>query len=185
MHSPFRANDETASYVACCFYRNQQLISALSCSLTLTSLTTVKMPPKGLRMPVNTLKGTWMRVLDTDRLRRSSQVLSVIGDRICIFGGEVQPRQPVDDKVDVLSLKPSKSTVAPSQHGPQANPIQTHQIYRPSHFLQHQVHVWEAPLPLPMAKCTSSPVVAARTWRPSKRRGLCGNLIRATRHGPV
>lgn len=63
------------------------------------------MPPKFAR-PISTLKGTWTRLLDTERLRRSSQVLSVIDDKICIFGGEVQPRQPVDDQIDVLSTKP-------------------------------------------------------------------------------
>lgn len=55
-------------------------------------------------MPINTLKGNWQRLIKTDRLKRSSQVLSVVNSHVCIFGGEVQPRQPVDDKVDVLSL---------------------------------------------------------------------------------
>ncbi|KAH7390836.1 kelch repeat protein-like protein [Phaeosphaeria sp. MPI-PUGE-AT-0046c] len=62
------------------------------------------MPPKFAR-PISTLKGTWIRLLDTERLRRSSQVLSVIDDKICIFGGEVLPRQPVDDQIDVLSTQ--------------------------------------------------------------------------------
>ncbi|KAF2030527.1 kelch repeat protein-like protein [Setomelanomma holmii] len=57
-------------------------------------------------MPIHFLKGTWTRLLDTERLKRSSQVLSVIDQTVCIFGGEVQPRQPVDNKVDVFSLKP-------------------------------------------------------------------------------
>jgi hypothetical protein len=59
-----------------------------------------------IRKPISTLTGTWMRLLDTERLRRSSQVLSVIDETVYIFGGEVQPRQPVDDKVDVFSLQP-------------------------------------------------------------------------------
>lgn len=57
-------------------------------------------------MPVSTLTGTWTRLIASERLRRSSQALSVIGQHIYVFGGEVQPRQPVDDKVDVLSLAP-------------------------------------------------------------------------------
>ncbi|KAL6711099.1 hypothetical protein ACN47E_006974 [Coniothyrium glycines] len=56
--------------------------------------------------PISTLKGTWTRLLDTERLRRSSQVLSVVDHHVLIFGGEVKPREPVDSKVDVLSLKP-------------------------------------------------------------------------------
>ncbi|KAL5119728.1 hypothetical protein ACEQ8H_002334 [Pleosporales sp. CAS-2024a] len=68
------------------------------------------MPPRGLK-PINMLKGTWKRVLETDRLARSSHVLSVIDDTVCIFGGEVQPRQPVDNQVDILSLKPEAPIV--------------------------------------------------------------------------
>jgi hypothetical protein len=54
--------------------------------------------------PVWSLNGKWARLHDAERLRRSSQVLSVVGNTAYIFGGEVQPRQPVDDKVDVLPL---------------------------------------------------------------------------------
>jgi hypothetical protein len=61
-------------------------------------------------MPVNTLKGEWRRLIKNDRLKRSSQVVSVVNDQVCIFGGEVQPRQPVDDKVDILSINAGKST---------------------------------------------------------------------------
>ncbi|KAF2853426.1 kelch repeat protein-like protein [Plenodomus tracheiphilus IPT5] len=62
-------------------------------------------------LPINTLKGTWIRLLDTERLRRSSQVLSVVGQTVCVFGGEVKPREPVDDKVDVFSLEPDTTTL--------------------------------------------------------------------------
>lgn len=58
--------------------------------------------------PISTLKGTWTRLLDTERLRRSSQVLSIIDGNVCIFGGEIKPREPLDDKVDVVSLKPGE-----------------------------------------------------------------------------
>ncbi|KAF2475906.1 galactose oxidase [Lindgomyces ingoldianus] len=57
-------------------------------------------------MPVSQLTATWSRLLVSDRLRRSSQVLSVVNQTVCIFGGEVLPRQPVDDQVDVFSLTP-------------------------------------------------------------------------------
>lgn len=56
--------------------------------------------------PINKLKGSWIRLVDDERLRRSSHVLSVVNDQVCIFGGEVKPREPLDDKVDVFSLKP-------------------------------------------------------------------------------
>ncbi|KAF1943491.1 galactose oxidase [Clathrospora elynae] len=56
-------------------------------------------------MPISTLKGSWTCLLDDERLRRSSHVLSVIDQTVCIFGGEVKPREPIDDQVDVFSLK--------------------------------------------------------------------------------
>jgi hypothetical protein len=59
-------------------------------------------------MPISTLKGSWKRLLDDERLRRSSQVLSVIDQHVCIFGGEVKPREPIDDKIDIVSLKPGR-----------------------------------------------------------------------------
>lgn len=55
-------------------------------------------------MPINTLKGKWQRIAANDRLKRSSHVVSVVNGQLHIFGGEVQPRQPVDDKVDVVAL---------------------------------------------------------------------------------
>ncbi|KAF2259780.1 galactose oxidase [Lojkania enalia] len=49
-------------------------------------------------------KATWSCLLRLERLRRSSQVLSVINEAVCIFGGEVLPRQPVDNHIDIISL---------------------------------------------------------------------------------
>jgi hypothetical protein len=63
-------------------------------------------PLDALAMPVGSINATWSRLLASERLRRSSQVLSVIDQAIWIFGGEVLPRQPVDNQVDVVSLKP-------------------------------------------------------------------------------
>ncbi|CAN9358963.1 unnamed protein product [Alternaria alternata] len=62
-------------------------------------------------MPISTLKGSWKRLLDDERLRRSSQVLSVIDQHVCIFGGEVKPREPIDDKIDIVSLKPDAKSL--------------------------------------------------------------------------
>jgi hypothetical protein len=65
-------------------------------------------------MPINTLKGTWQRLAQNDRLKRSSQIVSVIDNHVCVFGGEVQPRQPVDDKVDVVALNSGEWKSYPS-----------------------------------------------------------------------
>jgi hypothetical protein len=86
--------------------------------------------------PINTLKGTWTRLYDEERLRRSSHVLSVIGQTVCIFGGEVQPRQPVDDQVDVLSLtadapklETKKTSTAPSPRVGSASALLADRLY--------------------------------------------------------
>src|SRR5689334_13776128 len=98
-------------------------------------------------MPINTLRGTWSRLLEADRLRRSSQVLSVIDQTVYIFGGEVQPRQPVDDKIDVLSLKPG---ISPRQVLTntvlELIQIQMRRISTPSPSPMLPAHVSELPL---------------------------------------
>lgn len=47
-------------------------------------------------------------VMENEVLRRSSQVLSVIGDRAYVFGGELRPREPRDNDVHVVSLGSGK-----------------------------------------------------------------------------
>lgn len=144
MHSPapFDAprHDETIDQVACRFYKRRQEHS--TSLLTSHPLSTITMPPKGMRAPISTLKGTWTRILDTDRLRRSSQVVSVIDQTVCIFGGEVQPRQPIDDKVDILSLKPGNNPHCIFTNMVlRLNLIQTRQTSRLNRFLKHPVLV--------------------------------------------
>ena len=44
------------------------------------------------------------KLFEAEILRRSSQVVSVVGDRAYFFGGELQPREPLDNDVHVVSL---------------------------------------------------------------------------------
>ncbi|PCD41252.1 hypothetical protein AU210_003809 [Fusarium oxysporum f. sp. radicis-cucumerinum] len=46
----------------------------------------------------------WSRITSSKRLYRSSQAVSTIDQKIYIFGGELLPREPVDNRVDVVSL---------------------------------------------------------------------------------
>lgn len=48
------------------------------------------------------------KLLEADILRRSSQVVSVVGNRAYIFGGELRPREPRDNDVHVISIGSSK-----------------------------------------------------------------------------
>jgi hypothetical protein len=44
------------------------------------------------------------RLLESEILRRSSQIVSAVGDRVYIFGGELRPREPRDNDVHAVSL---------------------------------------------------------------------------------
>jgi hypothetical protein len=54
------------------------------------------------KMP--SLTGRWTQILSSPRLCRSSHALSVVGSKAYLFGGEVLPRQPVDNHIDVLGV---------------------------------------------------------------------------------
>ncbi|RYP35055.1 hypothetical protein DL767_003960 [Monosporascus sp. MG133] len=57
-----------------------------------------------------TMKGTWQHV-DVPSLPRSSHSLNVVEGRAYIFGGEVEPRKPVDNDMHVIAL-PANSAPA-------------------------------------------------------------------------
>ena len=48
------------------------------------------------------------KILEGEILRRSSQIVSVVGDRAYIFGGELRPREPRDNDIHAVSLGSSK-----------------------------------------------------------------------------
>lgn len=48
------------------------------------------------------------KLLDAEILQRSSQILSVVGGRAYIFGGELRPREPRDNDVHAVSLDKGK-----------------------------------------------------------------------------
>jgi hypothetical protein len=46
----------------------------------------------------------WSLITSSKRLFRSSQAVSSVGRKVYIFGGELLPREPVDNRVDVVNL---------------------------------------------------------------------------------
>lgn len=70
------------------------------CSSTIT-MTSIKLP-----------KATWSRITSSKRLYRSSQAVSTVGQKTYIFGGELLPREPVDNRVDVVSLDTKGTLIA-------------------------------------------------------------------------
>jgi hypothetical protein len=63
----------------------------------------------GLFQHTNDLKAKWQRI-NLAPLPRSSHSLSVVGGRAYIFGGEVNPREPVDNDMHVITLPASPET---------------------------------------------------------------------------
>ncbi|PVI05668.1 galactose oxidase [Periconia macrospinosa] len=58
-----------------------------------------------IRKPIWHLNGSWKPLLTaSERIRRSSQTLSILNGNAYIFGGEVEPRKPVDNHLDVVAL---------------------------------------------------------------------------------
>ncbi|RBR23147.1 uncharacterized protein FIESC28_04142 [Fusarium coffeatum] len=54
------------------------------------------------------LSASWSLVTSSKRLSRSSQAVSIVNQKAFIFGGELLPREPVDNRVDIVSLKSSE-----------------------------------------------------------------------------
>lgn len=57
---------------------------------------------------MSSLSASWSRLAVSSRLQRSSQALSVVGSIVWIFGGELHPRLPVDNKLDVIAVDGSE-----------------------------------------------------------------------------
>ena len=46
----------------------------------------------------------WQRVVTSPELRRSSHTIGIASAQLGIFGGELKPREPVDNKVYHVNL---------------------------------------------------------------------------------
>lgn len=58
----------------------------------------------------------WSQLTSGDRLCRSSQAVSVVDSTIYVFGGELAPREPVDNKMDIFNIgEPALQTVAAAE----------------------------------------------------------------------
>lgn len=51
---------------------------------------------------------TWLHLSTSSRLQRSSQALSIVSSKAYVFAGELQPRQPVDNQLDVVDIGDTK-----------------------------------------------------------------------------
>lgn len=55
-------------------------------------------------MTASIVSARWTKLVATPRLCRSSHILSADASRIFIFGGELLPRQPVDNHLDQIDI---------------------------------------------------------------------------------
>lgn len=50
------------------------------------------------------LKATWTKLFASPEIQRSSHSVSVVGDNVLVYGGELRPREPVDSAVHIINL---------------------------------------------------------------------------------
>ncbi|KAK4100333.1 kelch repeat protein [Parathielavia hyrcaniae] len=68
------------------------------------------------------LPARWTRLASSERLARSSQSLSALGSQAWIFGGELLPRQPVDNRLDLVQLSSSQDPTTTTLYAPTPAP---------------------------------------------------------------
>ena len=51
------------------------------------------------------LNATWMKLSSSPILERSSQTVSVVGNKVYIFGGELYSREPRDNAVYIIDVE--------------------------------------------------------------------------------
>lgn len=78
------------------------------------------------------ISATWIQLASSPRLQRSSQALSVLASRAYIFGGELLPRQPVDNQLDVVELHPNGGESAVSKTLPASSKSPSPRVGSPS-----------------------------------------------------
>lgn len=76
----------------------------LLCSLLLTTIPKIR----ALTFSMAKIIAKCHKILEDEILRRSSQIVSVVGGRAYIFGGELRPREPRDNAIHAVSLGNSK-----------------------------------------------------------------------------
>ncbi|OAR01531.1 hypothetical protein LLEC1_01508 [Akanthomyces lecanii] len=93
------------------------------------------------------LDAKWSRLIASQRLYRSSQTVTVVGQQAYIFGGELVPRQPTDNKLDVIEISKepaSSQTIAPTE-------APTARVGSASTALQHKIWMFSGRGGLDMA----------------------------------
>lgn len=76
---------------------------------------------QGIFQHPSQLKAQWQRI-DNTPLPRSSHSLSVVAGRAYIFGGEINPREPVDNDMHIITLPATHGTTQADYHAIPARP---------------------------------------------------------------
>ncbi|KAF3346550.1 4-coumarate--CoA ligase [Verticillium dahliae VDG2] len=51
------------------------------------------------------LSAKWLLIASSQRLRRSSHAVSVVDQKTYVFGGELVPREPIDNQIDIIDVE--------------------------------------------------------------------------------
>lgn len=94
-----------------------------------------KMPAWGAAHPSKpTVKATWERI-DVPSLPRSSHSVNIVSGNAYIFGGEIEPRKPVDNDMHVIVLPYSSANAdyynVKAKAAPRAAPLQIPTVIEP------------------------------------------------------
>jgi hypothetical protein len=90
--------------------RTTDLLHSLPQSLPTVTIPAVHIP-NPLKSPSHVMKGTWEKI-EVPPVKRSSHSVDVISGKAYIFGGEIRPREPVDNDMHIVSLPLSLSSSA-------------------------------------------------------------------------
>lgn len=106
---------------------------------------------------------TWKRLINHSDLQRSSHVVSVTSKHVYVFGGELVPREPRDDKIFDVDLNSAGTAQA------LCSCCMTDQFEKKAMSKSYRCRPHQAPesvrhRPLSAAKFTSSQAEAGQPW---------------------
>ncbi|KAL0942502.1 kelch domain-containing protein [Colletotrichum truncatum] len=109
--------------------RTTEVLQSLPQNLPTMPSVNVKKPSFSSNSGPKPMKGTWEKI-DVPPLARSSHTINVVNGSAYVFGGEINPREPVDNDVHIIRLPYNSAgadyykikSVPPKQYTPPAVP---------------------------------------------------------------
>ncbi|PBP15504.1 kelch domain-containing protein [Diplocarpon rosae] len=143
---------------------------------------------RGMLESTHPVKAKWERI-NTNPLPRSSHTLSVVAGRAYIFGGEVSPREPVDNNMQIVTLPYDSFSSAdyqtiPAKSKTVGGEVPEKRVGHTAAVIGERIFVWGCPVSGRTNDLWGFDV-RSRTWKefpaaPGKPRG--GTSITVSKH---